>query len=246
MPAVPTVSFADNADGTGTVSVSGSDAGATNAVQVLAIDNQWPSSDWSLSASRTGDGDVNIATGAGIFWLSVRSTLSGNSSWSIPQYVTVTDGAVPVETQIVDAVVARIRLLGLTGITSARVFGQILLTPDFVKNMKGGDAVLVAPWDGESLIPGGPTNRDYYSYPIVIALVANANQSDSNVDRWRKWRQLIRHAFATQALVTPSAQIYSADYLKISGLIREYWNRNLGASLLGFSFKSRELRGMGV
>lgn len=61
-----TISVADNGDGTATVTITGSDAGATNTVYVATADNLWGLvKAWTVAGSRVGDGTVQITTGRG-------------------------------------------------------------------------------------------------------------------------------------------------------------------------------------
>ncbi|WP_437187854.1 hypothetical protein SH668x_001265 [Planctomicrobium sp. SH668] len=246
MPVIPTIVFADNENGTGTVSISGSDPGATNSLWTMRLDHNWPVNSWTKSAEQAGNGSLTVSFIPGVFWISVSSELEGSTVWTPPSYQKVSLGRPPVIDQIVEAVAARIRLLQLPGVDAAHVLTGMSLDVNMIGQCRQ-NTVLVAPSEeGEDYLTGGPTTRDWWGHNIKIALVAPANQDQSQKTRWYKWRELVRRGFVNQPLQLGVPEVQNAEFVKMSSFLRNYWEANLFASLMGFRFRSAEFRGMGV
>jgi hypothetical protein len=245
-PDVPTVTATNNGDGTATVTISDSTSGTTNTVYTVPIDSQWNDPlTWTSRGSRSNDGTVNISPGAGIYWLKVRSTQGDGSAESEPQYLHVTNGTTAVLSQIIDAVVARIRLLNLDGIQPGNVYDHTILDPSKSRAIRD-NAVLVAPVDQEQIANTGPTNADDIVYPVVVGLVAPANrsQTDANRNKWFLWRERVRKAFINQGLVVADGNVWQAEIQPLRIVVREWWERNAFVSPMIIRFTSREERGI--
>lgn len=91
-PASPTIAVTNNQDGTGTVAISGSTSGATNAVKAAAYGRGDLS--FSTAGSRSGDGNVAITLAAGIYVILVDSTKDSLSSRSNIVIASITASAV--------------------------------------------------------------------------------------------------------------------------------------------------------
>ena len=232
----------DNADGTADVTVSGTAGGASNVAWTMQVSSQWPPSFWANSGSRLGDSTITIAPGEGVYWIA----LTTDGAWEPPQYAPITNGDVPVIDQILDAVVARIRLLSLTDFDPANIFPATLLEANKTRDARLNTIVVAPTGEGEPELAEGSVSSDVVSYPVLIAIAAPANrdQSQANRRKWLYWRERIRKAFLKQGLTLPTGCVKSADLITLPAIVREWWERNAFASLLAFSFRSKESRGM--
>lgn len=89
-PAAPTLSIADNGDGSGAVvTISGSELGSVNVVFVQTLTGSW-----SVAGSRSGDGEVSLSLAAGQFLAYAQSTLGGQSVSSVVLF-SVSDTSTP-------------------------------------------------------------------------------------------------------------------------------------------------------
>lgn len=94
--------------------ISGGDAGATNTLSYQPVTGELGGAAWVSAGSRTGPGLLTVDLGAtGPFWFKVGSVLLTESVVSNLDYRLVTDGQAAVYDRILDAVQARIALLGL-------------------------------------------------------------------------------------------------------------------------------------
>lgn len=197
-PNVPTLSAVDNGDGTGAVAtVAGSTTGSTNTIYYQKVDGDFPDSGWTAGDSRTGNGTVDVAILPGLYWLMVRSTTSGGTVESAAIYLLVTSGADSIFEQCLDAVVAKIQGLSLTGVSSGQIQRRKVpwargFTPPFI-------AVCPLP---ETMSPNAGTNlRDDVGYAIAVTYAQAENQNlVSNLDRALKWRERMTSAFHNQRL----------------------------------------------
>ena len=181
------ITAADNADGTGaTITVAGSSGGAVSLFKASLVDGV-VSASFAAAGSRTGNGTVVVA-GVGSFWIygveaataspviGYRATASASDSdWS----------------DILDATVARIQSLSLTGIASSKVVKQKL--PWNFKAMTEG--VYVSPI--RESVANGPTNqRDDIGYGVQVTTFLATNRSlTTGLDTDLNWRDRISAAF---------------------------------------------------
>lgn len=113
-PATPTLTIADNGDGTGAVvTIAGSTAGSTN--QVYTVSRSGGS--WTLGGSRTGNGTVVVTLATGGYLVYVLSSLSGGYAISAVSTFSVTDSTLASGRvqQISDALVAELAAADLAG-----------------------------------------------------------------------------------------------------------------------------------
>lgn len=249
MPATPTLTVTNNANGTATVAISGSTAGATNSVLVVAVDSQWGDNiAWQTAGSRTGDGSVTVSLAKGVYFFTVSSTLSGQTAVAVPKPSPVSSGTV-VLPAILDAVQARIRLLNL--VPSDRVFSHTVIDESFARNLAGGPAIIVGPANENISVIVDATSvlqRDDIGYPIVAAYVAPANGSQKPTDRDGFFgpSQAIRRAFQSQGLAVAGATVFYCDTRPLRPAEREWWEKLAFVSANVLVFRSREARGLGA
>lgn len=113
MPAIPTLTLADNADGTGTATVAGATSGSTNALYAAPWGGGFVPSDFTPAGSRVGNGTIAIALAAGYYWCYVLSTLSGQTAISLVHGLRITDGELSIHEQCLDAAAAKIAALDM-------------------------------------------------------------------------------------------------------------------------------------
>lgn len=96
---------------------------------------------------------------------------------------------------ILEAVLATIQGLSLSGISNASIVERVLpvdrqLTPPFVLVTEAGQ---------ETELPG-TTGADDWGYPVLVAIVSASNQSTATVDGELLWRERVRKAFHNKRL----------------------------------------------
>lgn len=118
-PATPTLTAADNADGTGAVAtIADSDAGTTNRVYVAnAVGGTW-----TLAGTRTGDGIVALSLAVGVYFAYATSAAAGASSISAVTVVRVTS------TATTDCIPIRVASAVATEISRASGAGELSKT----------------------------------------------------------------------------------------------------------------------
>lgn len=247
-PDTPTLAVADDGDGTATATISGSTAGATNAVYTSPFSGEIGGGSWTLAGSRTGDGDVSLATGTGHFWAYVLSTVSGQTAASASVYFTVTDGTEAVHYRCLTAVQARIRALSLSGIENANVLVKKLPIEKwaFRDTGLGLPGVLVTP-QRETMDPRAGTNiRDDVGYGVLVTVCQADNQDhtlEAGLSERILWREKVARAFRSQRLSGVS-EVYTCRIEPGDPLIPAAWLQQVHASALLLRFLSREVRGI--
>lgn len=237
------VTWADVENGTFTATFAGTTA-VTNTVYYAAIDDQWgQAATWVTGGSRTGDGVVTVTVPrVGTYYAWARSA-EATPLQTPPVWFTVTDGTDGIWERLLDAVVSRIRSLGLTGLSSSEVFGHKVLTDEHVKDAKA-ESVLVAPIDAEAYQVGtGVVGSDDYDYPVLVAIVHPANNNQNTISPYWKWRDRIKAAFQERAMpVTGIGCRRCQVTANFEPTSRAWWPYNIGASFLRLTFTVRETR----
>lgn len=211
----PTITAIDNADGTATVTIADSEAGANNSIQVAAwatLDQG--SFDWAEVGDGIGDGESDpIELDSGAYWFRVVSTLDGETACSNLIYLFVTDGLVPIHGLLIDAAVAALRALTFAGIESSKIVGLQVLT-DEKSAVSAIPAVLVCPLGAESMSPEAGTNAsDDIGYPIAVVFLAASNDAHTgNRDARLLWRErAVDHFIRNRMAVTLPAGSHLID-----------------------------------
>ena len=171
MPATPTITVMDNANGTGaTVTITGSAASSVNLVQVTLADRDgWADTDYT----RSGDGDVQVVAEDGgvnlthAWRVRVKSTLSGVAT-SDPKLVLPTLGLdsphfysiVAVQRAMIDAI------QGIGG----RVYRCEDPLTVLESHVESFPAVLIYPPSEREGRTPADTRRTTWSYPVNVGL----------------------------------------------------------------------------
>lgn len=230
-PDSPTITVADNADGTGgVVTITGSTVGATNTVYSQAVDGDLGTAAWVDQGDRTGNGVVAVDPGDGYYWWQVISSNANGTAASNLVYQPMTDGANSIHYRCLLAVQSRIQVLSLAGVANDSVRIQPFPIPrDFGTGLTYSlPCVLVSPYGNERADEGQGTNiRDDFGYPIPVAMIAANNHSLAVENAKLKWREQIIRAFQNQRLpgvaesirsiVEPGPVVVPADWTK------QYW-----------------------
>lgn len=250
----PAITVTNNGDGTATVAISNSTGGTTNTVYYVPIDNQWGDAlTWTNGGNRTGNGNVTVTTGRGVFWFYVASTDGSNSMASNIAQKWISTSVESVWNQILDAVQARVRALNLTGISSSRVIVLTQLDAEKVREVNDSTGgVVIAPAGAETYPDGGPTTKDRILYPVVVAgiVVANMDSGRTNAqmrtfrETWLLHRQRIRQSLHMQGLVTPEQTVVTARARPLPAIDDRAWKAMNLLSPLLIEFESREQRGI--
>jgi len=146
-PSVSTLTWADAGDGTGgTFTIADSDAGTTNTVYVSEMTH---GAAWSSVGNRSGDGDVAATLTPGYYLAyNLSEDAAGNVIPSEPIVCSVTTGADSLMEQIMDAVTAKVNVMGLTDSGGDPISGVVQIPPIF--RTVGTAQVKVFP-DGDEL-----------------------------------------------------------------------------------------------
>ena len=193
--AVPTLSLTDLADGTGaTATISGSTAGTTNAVYTSRWLGGFVNAAFASAGSRSGDGTLALSLPNGYHWAYVLSTKAGEDGVvSAMGTVRVTDGEESDWKQCMDAIVAKIQTLSLSGLLPANVEGG-----KFPMDREGLDkpAVLVG-YIREAGITQVYSATDQIPLDFQVAIFkSSGEQSNAIDDQYPKWREQIRNLFS--------------------------------------------------
>lgn len=247
MPTAPTITVANNDDGTATVTISGGDAGSTNTVYIVAIDSNWTGAlSWVSGGSRLGNGTVEVTPAAnGVWFFYVEADDGAGTAISNVYQSPVSSGVESVWNQILDAVQARVIAAG-TGITSSRIRILTNLDPEEVKEIvdsTGG--ILIAPAGGETYREGD-CDTDDLEYPVVVAACVAGNRDADNRtlrETWMLIRETIRKKLLNQPLTTPNANIFGCSLRQAPAVDRAAWNQMGLISPVSLTFWSNEQRG---
>jgi hypothetical protein len=225
----PTLSLVDNENGTGAVAtISGSTAGSTNSVYTARWFGGFVNGAFTLAGSRTGDGTISLSLPDGYHWGYVLSTKAGEESVvSAMVGFRTTSGDESLWQQCLDAIVAKIQAIGLSGIPSEQVYPcKIPLDRDTIK-----PCCLVSPIR-EAAITHVFSTTDQLPLDFQVALEQASNQDlIEGIDVFTMNRQRIINAFlpttdtglpAVQEVV--SVQVVPGDVYNVQA-----WMENVDA-----------------
>lgn len=249
MPATPTITWVDSADGTGGVlTVTGSTAGTTNRLY-----RQTPGgTTWTSVGTRVGDGTIAAALTQGYYHFHVSSEVSATdlAISNLLLFSPVTASADSVHERIVDAFQTGIQTLAtagnLPGIASAQVYRTMNFNATVLGNWKfpcvavtpNGVQTHAAPYPS-------PMARDDNGYPVGIFFLDRIDAVDrGKEDDFLLWRWRIDRYFANQRLSGVSiVDLVAPDDSQVFTLPEELAYQHL-ASPLSFRCFARELRGV--
>lgn len=240
--AVPSLTIADLADGTGaTATVASSDASSTNTIRVQQFAPTLAAS-WTSKGSRTGDGTVSLSiTTAGIYLGKCDSVLSSEAVTSNIVLFAVTRATTSVHELCLYAVECGVRALidadALPGLDKGtQVFGQKTLD----KNLLSYPCVAVCLGLGTSEQERPGTNtRDDIGYPVYVVYCERQDQNygasrpDYLLIRERLYRYFRRNTLAGASTVYdctvepgPIIEIAPAEFqINASVLTVRCWSR---------------------
>jgi hypothetical protein len=237
-----TLAITDNADGTGAVAtVSGVVGGTSTTVYYSTFTGAMGSYIWTSAGIVVGNSTLATALATGFYvWLAVNDN-GGVLTLSSLVYRNLTDATESVHELIVDAVVTRIKSIGLDGITSSKI--KRLWVPKSDPTLTPPPAVIVSPLGAE----GDESNvmsQDDIGYPVLVVITDALNgNNDLNMRRDLAWREKIAKALRNQRL-SGVAQVFDAkiDYGPTIDVAQFF--KNAFVSVLMFRFVVRESRGL--
>jgi hypothetical protein len=233
MPAAPTITLVDNEDGTGTVTVSGSDGGTTNTAYTAPARGGL----WTSGGTCTGDDDIVVTRVGGIYHWRVESS-DGAVSHSNVVLNRVSGSTQTVYERILEQVHSDIQAASLTGIKKSQV---VLQTSPQANSTK---VILVAPYGKEGFPDTGLNCKDNIMYPVIVAHIDPGNRDQGSELRNRRlgWRQDISRLFRKQHL-TGVSEVYECKPRYMDQIDTNAWfksNECVGAIVL--EFIAREVR----
>lgn len=253
MVAVPVLTIADDADGSGgTATVAGSTGGTTNTLYSQTINGELGSATWTSRGSRTGDGtiSVSISSPTTYYWWKLVSTDGSDTDVSNLVYQPLTDGTEAVHYRFMLAIQARLQ--GLT--FAAQSGGGSIASADIVVRKVAIDqeghipdkpCILIAPGAREKINHAGGTNiRDEVSYPVGIVILAADNRAlTTNLAAHLKWReQIVRALENFRPTSVPEINRSTVDPEAIFPLPQ--WMKNLVASAVVCQGEAWQSRGL--
>lgn len=254
MPTQPTLTVADDADGTGaTATIAGSDAGATNeAFTASFTGDTGVLSAWTSQGSIVGNGTIDLDVGTGYFFCYVQSSESGDEVATPPVYFVATSGSDAIMMKCLNGVKARLDLMTFAGISTDNIIVRMLPLDQGVGSTQtfSFPAILIAPAPDAGLVMPfneGTNRRDDVQYPVVIAildtLVRNKTVLTDNQNRNYLWQQQVVKAFRNQRLAGVD-EVYTTivEAAQITNI--QAWRKGRFASFGIFRFISREIRGI--
>jgi hypothetical protein len=200
LPNVPTLTIADNEDGTGAVAtIADSTAGTTNVVKVAT----WYGV-FTTGGSRTGDGTVALTLAKGPYWAYVESTNGNGTSMSEPLAFRVTTASEAVFYQCLTAVQSVIQSLSLSGVSATDI--KVWKTP-WVARLNQLPGIVITPVP-EKITPATNQKDDVeYGVSVAMARVSNQSQTDG-MATVLKWREQISRALRYKPL-TGVSEVYT-------------------------------------
>lgn len=242
MPTIPTITVANNGDGTATVTVAGGDAGVTNEVQTLKVDSIWPGNSWvAWTPTRVGNGTVDVSVGAGAYFFTV--SVDG-AVMAAPVFAVISVTSDSLQKQIGEAVVTRLRLMSLSGVTSSKIEYHAKFDLKQVSDVQDL-RIFVGPMD-EALAQyddaGSTHNR--FGYPFLIAVTEPTDRDESTANASFLRNQRIRNAFVDGPLVLASGTVEIAEFIPLPDYVRAWWKMNSAVVFTALRFRSSEARGL--
>lgn len=257
MPAAPTLTIADNADGTGAVAtVAGADGGTTNEVYTQAVNGELGTTTWTSGGSRSGNGTVALALAKGYYWAYCKSTLAGSDAISTFVYFNVTDAEQAYLYQIFTGVQARIQALSLEDIADTSIvirklpLDRNLVTLPQAKSIFHSvtlPAIMITPSVEQFNLREGTNLREDIRYSVLITIVDVDNQEPTliaDLPKYLKWREQIRRALVNQYLPGITNGAMCDQYVPQELPSLQAWKMNYWAMAQLARFKSRETRGL--
>jgi hypothetical protein len=245
----PTLAVVDDADLTGvTATITTSNAGATNTIYRSSVNGEVEAGTWTSSGDRTGDGTISVSlTTRGYYFWYVKSVLLTESTISNLVYCPVTDGADAVLTRCIDAVVSRLQLLTLSGISSANIVAVAdIYNPGTVPDYP---CVLVARAPQPHLYGGPLNNLDDITYPIqILNCVSDPRGGQAASSTWDLWQQQQERAFINQRLPGPSEAQLACDIVPAIMADPQRMPQVYDKLVSGFTLMvaTRQVRGLGA
>lgn len=256
MVATPTLTVADQADGTGaTATVADGDAESDHTIFTMAFDGALGTGTWTNSGDREGDGTVDLSLTAGHYFAYCLAEDDKDSptesAISTVVYFVVTTGDESTHYQILVAVQAVIQSLTLAGLDNDSVVVKKLpleraFDPETANPVVALPCVLITPVREIMPPTAGVTSFDDVLYGVLVTTVGKDNQEKTlaaDIDTFTLWRQRIAMAFRSQGL-SAVATVYNAVVEPADVVIPSAWHANLFASALLIRFTSRETRGL--
>jgi hypothetical protein len=235
------LAITDNADGSGGIATLAGTSGATVALYATPFTGTFGPLAWSLIASRTGDGSINVDPAPGIgYYLWYAQLTSNPNNVSNIVYQALTSGTQSVHYRCLTAVAAQITALSLAGIPSSQIAVRWL--PRTFDGVETLPLIAVVPLGKEGQ-PGVLTGVDDIEYPVVVAIVDAGQQAfQASLAGRLLWRQSIFRTFRHQRL-TGVPEIITTDVDPDFVVSPELFAKNYFVSAIKFMFRSREARG---
>jgi hypothetical protein len=217
-----TLTIVDKADGTGaTATIAGSTG--TNTVYAQDFGGDLGTGLWVSKGTRSGDGTVSLSLAVGHYFA----------------YVSGAAVSPVVYKRIRDAVVARLKLLGLAGIVNKNIVGrEIRIQRDLAL------PCCVVSYGTPSMdLRAGVLSLDEVVYPIDVAFFDKDNESHDKDGTYTLWEEKAAKGFRNQRL-TGVSEVFNCAVTPGPAIDFEAWKSNEFLGALTLKFSSRESRGI--
>jgi hypothetical protein len=194
----------DNANSTGTASISGAAAGDVASIYYSQWSGEIKAYNFTLAGNITGNGSLSLSIGTGHFLFQSLNTNAGNVTLARAYHQNITDGLDPVHVRILDAVINRINNIGFSWLPTSKVLKRWV--PNLLENVDGAPPVVYVCPVGAEQYNDTLINRDDPGFPTIIALVEAAtltgNQTTglATLNRDLDFRIRVSRAFRNQRL----------------------------------------------
>lgn len=188
------LSTVDNGDGSGTVTMTGTESGASNRLYRANWTGQPLQLDWIDSGTRTGDGSITVdAVG---YWL-WRLESFGSTVKTAHCYGPIIDPTKSPLERVGESVQLRIASLNLPGLGPNRI--AVRWAEKLVTTQDEPPMIVIGFFAGESFV-GGTTQQDDIGIPFVVGMYDKPNEQPIPSRRVLGWRWAILKALRNQRL----------------------------------------------
>lgn len=193
-PAAPMLAVADNGDGeSATATITSSSSGSTNTLYATTLNGGFAS-----QGSRSGNGTIDAAPGAGNWVWYVASSLSGGVAISNVIFQSIAGTGQSIYYQILATVAANITAAAIGGLPAVSVRKKPRLF-----QADGGQACLVCPGPGgEQIVKQAFAKTVVWSYPVLVMVIQPGNLIESaTLNAHMYTREQLRNALFTVGAV---------------------------------------------
>lgn len=235
----PTITAVDNQDGTGvTITISGTDPGATNTLYGQQISDPVPS--FQSLGTRVGDGTIGSSIIGYAWYYVAESSVSQISNLIL---ISGTMNVQSVHYRCMLGVQAVVNTLSLSGVNSIKL-GRF----PWVREREEADVpIITISHPGNESFTAGTNARDDVGYPVMVGIFDRTEQDNrSELDKYLFWREKLARAMRQTVNLPGVPEVIRtiAEYGPVT--VPADFVEGVVHSPITFRFVSREPRGIGA